>query len=107
MLGSDVLPRAAADRQHRPDVAEDQQQDEGDDVVGHRVEGHHHAQDAERAALAVVAGQAAQQVAERPGDQRAGEEEPIVQGSARAISTDTGVGNAESDGPKSRTASGQ
>ena len=34
--------RAAADRQHRPEIAEHDQQHEGDDVVGDRMESHRH-----------------------------------------------------------------
>ena len=34
--------RAAADRQHRPEIAEHDQQHEGDDVVGDRMEPHRH-----------------------------------------------------------------
>ena len=51
-------------------------QDEGDDVVGDRVEAHrHHAEKLERPALAVIAAEPAEQIAEHPGEQRAGEKE--------------------------------
>ena len=61
---------AAADRQHRPQVAEHDEQQEGHDVVGDGMEGHRqHAGEAQRAVLAVVAGEPAQQVAEHPGEQ--------------------------------------
>ena len=99
------IVRAAADRQHRPEIAEHDQQHEGDDVVGDRMEAHRHdAGEPQRAAVAVVAGEAAQQVAEHPGQQgRDDAAAPTVHGSARPISVETGVGKADSDGPKSPT----
>ena len=66
-----VHRRAAADRQHRPEEAEHDQQHEGDDVVGDRVQAHRDdAEQLQAAALLVVAGEPAEQVAERPGDHR-------------------------------------
>ncbi len=61
---------AAADRQHRPEIAEHDQKDEGHDVVGDRMEAHRdHAERAQDAAVPVVAREPAQKVAEPPGDQ--------------------------------------
>ena len=74
---------AAADRQDRPEIAEHDQQQEGDDVVGDRMEGHRQdAGEAQRAVRAVVAGEAAQQVAEHPG--RAGSRSPAAPPSTAA-----------------------
>ena len=62
--------RAAAERQDRPQVAEDDEQQEGHDVVGDGMEGHRQdAGQAQRAALPVVAGEAAQEIAQHPGEQ--------------------------------------
>ncbi len=69
--------RAAADRQHRPEVAEDDQQHEGDDVVGDRMEPHRHdAGQPQQAAVAIIAGEPAQQVAETPGEQGGEAQQP-------------------------------
>ena len=58
---------AAADRQHRPHVAEHDQEYEGDDVIGDGMKGHRQdAGELQDPAVAVVAGQAAKQVAEDP-----------------------------------------
>ena len=82
---------AAADRQHRPEIAEHDQQHEGDDVVGDRdgspSRGRRRAFSARL--LLVVAGEPAQQVAEHPGEQRSrSRAAPTVQGSARPIRVD-------------------
>ena len=61
---------SAADRQYRPEIAEHDQQHEGYDVVRDRVEPHRNdAGQSQQAAVAVVAGKPAQQVAETPGEQ--------------------------------------
>ncbi len=71
-----VHRRAAADRQHRPDEPEHDQEHERDDVVGDRVDAHRHDADQLQAgALLVVAGEPAEQVAETPGDDRCRHEE--------------------------------
>ena len=72
-----VFARTAADWEDRPQRAEDDQQHEGDDVVGHGMEAHRdHAEQLEHPALAVVAGQSAEQIAQAPRNQRAGEQKP-------------------------------
>ena len=69
--------RTTADRQHRPEIAEDDQQHEGDDVVGDRMKAHRdNTGDAQQAAVAIVACEAAQQVAETPGQQRGEAKQP-------------------------------
>ena len=96
---------AAADRQNRPEVAEHDQQHEGHDVVGDRVEGH--GDDAEPPSAAGCRDSSRQGRPSRlPSTQAirvATTSRPIVQGRAFQIRNDTGVGKAESDGPKSAT----
>ena len=72
----DVPPRldvhriGARDRQDRPHEAEEDQEEEGDDVVGDRLHAHRrHPEDLEQAVVLEVASQSAEQVAQRPGDQ--------------------------------------
>jgi hypothetical protein len=98
----DVDLRAAARRQHGPQVPEHDQQDEGDDVVRDRVERHHdHAGHLQREVVAVVAGQAPSRLPSTQASTVATVSRPTVQGSAFQMRCDTGVGKADSDGPKS------
>ena len=75
-LPVDVHLGAAADRKHRPKEAENDEKDEGDDVVGDRLQAHgQDAQGLEQGVLAVVAGETAEKIADRPGDQRRADEQ--------------------------------
>ena len=69
--------RAAGDRQHRPEIAEHDQEHEGHDVIGDRMDAHRDdAGDLQELAVAVVAGKPAQQVAQHPGQKGRDRQEP-------------------------------
>ena len=67
---------AAGDRQHRPEKAEQDQHDEGDDVVRDRLHADgEHSERLQEPVVLEVAGQPAEQVADRPGDDHGGGEQ--------------------------------
>ena len=72
-----VHRRTAADREHRPQKAEHDQEQQRQDVIGNRMQPHRdHAHQLQAAAFLVVAGEPAQPVAEHPGDDGRDHQQP-------------------------------